>query len=119
MTGAEWTALVWKLIIAVAPIIVSVVVKLITDAVNGMSQANREKLEYWVNVFVKAAQMVEPDPVKRKAWVMVQVAKLYPDIDKVQLSALIEAILAEIKLEDGAAWKALPPTDETVPAPTV
>ena len=115
MTGTEWTALVWKLIIAVAPIIVSVVVKLITDAVNGMSQANREKLEYWVNVFVKAAQMVEPDPVKRKAWVMEQVAKLYPDVDKEQLSALIEAILAEIKLDNGDLWSDLAP-DATTPA---
>ena len=109
MTGTEWTALVWKLIIAVAPIIVSVVVKLITDAVNGMSQANREKLEYWVNVFVKAAQMVEPDPVKRKAWVMEQVAKLYPDVDKEQLSALIEAVLAQIKLDNGDLWEDLTP----------
>ena len=114
MTGAEWTAFVWKLIIAVAPIIVSVVVKLITDAVNGMSQANREKLEYWVKVFVKAAQMVEPDPAKRKAWVMEQIAKLYPDVDKAQLSALIEAVLASIKLENGDLWEQLPP-DATTP----
>ena len=109
MTGTEWTALAWKLIIAVAPIIVSVVVKLITDAVNGMSQANREKLEYWVNVFVKAAQMLEPDPQIRKEWGMEQIAKLYPDVDKEQLSALIEAVLAEIKLESGTDWKALAP----------
>ena len=111
MTGAEWTAFVWKLIIAVAPIIVSVVVKLITDAVNGMSQANREKLEYWVNVFVKAAQMVEPDPVKRKAWVMEQVLKLFPTIDPDNLSALIEAVVASLKL-DNLDWNELPPRQD-------
>ena len=115
----DWNALIWKLIIAIAPIIVSVVVKLVTDMVAKMSTTNREKLEYWVDVFVKTAQMLEPDPQKRKEWVMAQVAKLYPDVDKAQLSALIEAILAQIKLEDGVAWKELPPVDETVPVPTV
>ena len=118
MTGAEWTALVWKLIIAIAPIIVSVVVKLITDAVNGMSQANREKLEYWVKVFVKAAQMVEPDPAKRKAWVMEQVLKLFPTIDPDNLSALIEAVVASLKLEseDCEDWSDLPPKQDDTPA---
>lgn len=110
----DWNALIWKLIIAIAPIIVSVVVKLVTDMVAKMSEENRAKLEYWVDVFVKTAQMLEPDPLKRKEWVMAQVAKLYPDIDKVQLSALIEAVLAEIKLEEGVSWKELPPD---VPAP--
>ena len=118
MTGTEWTALAWKLIIAVAPIIVSVVVKLITDVVAKMSTTNREKLEYWVNVFVKAAQMVEPDPAKRKAWVMEQVLKLFPTIDPDNLSALIEAVVASLKL-DNLDWNELPPVVETVPAPTV
>ena len=105
----DWNALVWKLIIAVAPIIVSVVVKLVTDMVAKMSAENRAKLEYWIDVFVKTAQMLEPDPQKRKEWVMAQITKLYPDIDQAQLSALIEAVLAEIKLGEGTAWKELPP----------
>ncbi|HPS70559.1 MAG TPA: hypothetical protein PLO19_07445 [Candidatus Cryosericum sp.] len=109
MTSAELTSLIWKLIIAIAPIIVSVVAKLITDMVAKMSTENRAKLEYWVDVFVKTAQMLEPDPQKRKEWVMEQIAKLYPDVDKEQLSALIEAVLAEIKLESGTDWKALAP----------
>ncbi|HNW85280.1 MAG TPA: hypothetical protein PKH46_07145, partial [Candidatus Cryosericum sp.] len=92
MTSAELTSLIWKLIIAIAPIIVSVVAKLITDMVAKMSTENRAKLEYWVDVFVKTAQMLEPDPQKRKEWVMEQIAKLYPDVDKEQLSALIEAV---------------------------
>ena len=105
----DWNALIWKLIIAIAPIIVSVVAKLITDMVAKMSTANREKLEYWVDVFVKTAQMIEPDVTKRKAWVMEQITKMYPSIDQTQLSALIEAILAEIKLDE-VDWKDLPPT---------
>lgn len=109
MTAADWTALLWKVIIAIAPIIVSVVVKLITDMTAKMTTANREKLEYWIGIFVKTAQMIEPDPVKRKAWVMEQIAKLYPDIDKEQLSALIEAILAGIKLDNGELWQDLTP----------
>ena len=109
MTAADWTSLLWKLIIAVAPIIVSVVVKLVTDMVAKMSTENQAKLEYWVGVFVKTAQMLEPDPLKRKAWVMAQITKLYPEIDQTQLSALIEAVLAEIKLESGTDWKALAP----------
>jgi len=115
MTTVDWTSLIWKLIIAIAPVIVSVVAKLITDMIAKMSEENRAKLEYWVDVFVKTAQMLEPDPLKRKEWVMEQVAKLYPDIDKVQLSALIEAVLAEIKLDQGTDWKALPP-DAPAPA---
>lgn len=110
----DWNALIWKLIIAIAPIIVSVVVKLITDMTSKMTEANREKLEYWVDVFVKTAQMIEPDPAKRKEWVMAQVAKLYPDVDRVQLSALIEAVLASIKLDNGDLWEQLPP-DATAP----
>lgn len=109
MTAADWTSLLWKLIIAVAPIIVSVVVKLVTDAIGTMTEANREKLEYWVGVFVKTAQMLEPDPQKRKAWVMAQVTKLYPEIDQTQLSALIEAVLAQIKLDNGDLWEDLTP----------
>lgn len=105
----DWNALVWKLIITIAPVIVSVVLKLITDAISKISADNQAKLEYWIGVFVKTAQMIEPDPVKRKEWVMAQVAKLYPDVDKEQLSALIEAVLAEIKLESGTDWKALAP----------
>lgn len=111
----DWNALIWKLIIAIAPIIVSVVVKLITDMVAKMSTENRAKLEYWIDVFVKTAQMLEPDPQKRKEWVMAQIAKLYPDVDKEQLSAIIEAILAQIKLEDGVTWKELPPDASATP----
>jgi hypothetical protein len=109
----DWNAVIWKVIIAIAPIIVSVVVKLIADMVAKMSETNRAKLEYWVDVFVKTAQMIEPDPAKRKEWVMEQIAKLYPDVDKTQLSALIEAILAEIKLDDGNLWEELPPNATT------
>lgn len=108
----DWNALIWKLIIAIAPIIVSVVVKLIMDMVAKLSTENRDKLEYWVDVFVKTAQMLEPDPAKRKVWVMEQVTKMYPEIDQTQLSALIEAILAEIKLDE-VSWKDLPPVDAT------
>ena len=53
MTSAELTSLIWKLIIAIAPIIVSVVAKLITDMVAKMSTANREKLEYQPYLVVK------------------------------------------------------------------
>ena len=95
----------------------SVVVKLIEDMVTKMTEANRAKLEYWVDVFVKTAQMIEPDPAKRKEWVMEQIAKLYPDVDKAQLSALIEAILAEIKLDDGNLWEELPPNATTPATP--
>ena len=111
----DWNALIWKLIIAIAPIIVSVVVKLITDMVAKMSTENRAKLEYWVDVFVKTAQMLEPDPQKRKEWVMEQIAKLYPDVDKEQLSALIEAILAQIKLDNGDLWEDLTPDAPATP----
>lgn len=115
MTAADWTALLWKIIIALAPIIVGWVMKLVTDAVGTMTEANREKLEYWVGVFVRTAQMIEPDPLKRKAWVMVQITKLYPEIDQTQLSALIEAVLAQIKLDNGDLWEDLTPdaTPET------
>lgn len=113
----DWNALIWKLIIAVAPVIVSVVAKLITDMVAKMSEANRAKLEYWIDVFVKTAQMIEPDPLKRKEWVMEQVVKLYPDIDREQLSALIEAVLAGIKLEDGIMWQELPPENASPTTP--
>lgn len=111
----DWNALIWKLIIAIAPIIVSVVVKLITDMVAKMSTENRAKLEYWVGIFVKTAQMIEPNPTKRKEWVMAQVAKLYPDVDKEQLSALIEAILAQIKLDNGDLWEDLTPDAPATP----
>lgn len=109
MTAADWTALVWKLIIAVAPVIVSLVVKLITDAVAKMSEANQAKLEYWVGVFVKTAQMIEPDPAKRKAWVLGKLTELFPGVPEETLSALIEAVLAELKLESGEEWSELPP----------
>ena len=116
MTAADWTALLWKLIIAVAPVIVSLVVKLITDMVAKMSAENQAKLEYWIGVFVKTAQMIEPDPAKRKEWVMAQITKLYPDIDKAQLSALIEAVLAQIKLDNGDLWEDLTPDAPATPA---
>ena len=111
----DWNALIWKLIIAIAPIIVSVVLKLITDAISKMSADNQAKLEYWVDVFVKTAQMIEPNPTKRKEWVMAQVTKLYPGVDKEQLSALIEAILAQIKLDNGDLWEDLTPDAPATP----
>ena len=104
----DWTALVWKLIIAVAPIIVSVVAKLVMDMADQMSQSTKYKVRYWIDVFIKTEQMIEPDPVKRKQWVLDQITKMFPNMDQVQLSALIESILAEIKLEYGDTWKTLP-----------
>lgn len=105
----NWTDVVWKILIAVAPVIVSVTLKLVLDMFAKMSANNREKVEYWIDVFIKTAQMIEPDPAKRKAWVMDQIARLYPTIDKERLSALIEAVLAGIKLDNGIDWTQLPP----------
>jgi hypothetical protein len=109
----DWNAFVWKIVIAIAPIIVSVVAKLILDMVEKMTEKNRERLEYWIEVFIKMAQMIEPDPVKRKEWVMSKISGVFPDVDKEQLSALIEAILASIKLENGDLWEHLPPETKT------
>ena len=64
------TELVWKLIIAVAPIIVSAVFSIIQATIARMSEANQNKIRYWVGKFVDAAQMLEPNPAKRKAWVV-------------------------------------------------
>jgi hypothetical protein len=110
MTSAELTSLIWKLIIAIAPIIMATVMKLVTDTIANMTTASREKLEYWIGIFVKMAQMMEPDSGKRKAFVVAQILKMFPKLDPEQLSALIEAVVAEIKLDDGTSWQELPPT---------
>lgn len=105
----DWNTVLWKVIIAVAPIIVSVTVKLIGDLIAQMSEKNRATLKYWAGIFVKAAQMIEPDPAKRKAWVLGKLTELFPGVPEETLSALIEAVLAELKLESGEEWSELPP----------
>lgn len=106
----DWNTLVWKLIIAIAPVVVSVTAKLIADLVARMSEKNQATLKYWVGIFVKAAQMTEPDPVKRKEWVLGKLTALFPGVPEETLSVLIEAVLAELKLESGDDWSGLPPS---------
>lgn len=104
--------LIWRLTIAIAPIIVSALVAIVQNIISKMTDENKERLSYWVNKFVDAAQMLEPDPIKRKEWVMAQILKLFPRLDPVMLSALIESCLVGKKTwdSDTKKWEELPPT---------
>lgn len=112
-----WTELVWRIILALTPIIVTVVVTLVQAMVARMSVANRAKLEYWVDTFVLAAQKQEPDPALRKLWVVNKICAMFPILPREQVSALIEAILAEDQLAAGVPWSALPPETPVTPVP--
>lgn len=118
-----WTELLWRIILALTPIIVTVVVTLVQAMVARMSVANRDKLEYWIDTFVLAAQKQEPDPALRKTWVINKICGMFPILPRGQVSALIEAILASDQLAAGVPWSALPPetkTDNTpIPNPTI
>lgn len=111
------TELIWKLIIAVAPIIVSAVFSIIQATISRMSLENQNKISYWVGKFVDAAQMLEPDPLKRKAWVVEQVSKMFPKLDKEKISALIEAVIVDRKLseDESKIWENLPSKESRLP----
>lgn len=113
----DWTEIIWRIIIALAPIIVSVVVAIVQGLVARMSQEHRAKLEYWVDVFIKQAQKLEPDPILRKQWVINRICAMFPNLPRDQIGALIEAILASNQLKAGVTWKGLAPkgtTQETI-----
>ena len=105
----NWTVTMWILITAIVPVVAFVLYSYGKTVYFKLDKELRARIEWWVNVFVKTAQMIEPDPVKRKEWVIEQVLKVWPSIDKERLSALIEATLAELKLENGVDWAQLPP----------
>jgi hypothetical protein len=106
----EWADIIWKLIIAVGPILVGVLVRIVQDFVLTRSEAQQETIRSWIQTWVKAAQMIEPDPAKRKAWVIGKVCAMFPRLPQEQVSALIEAILADLKLEyEAVDWSKLPP----------
>lgn len=111
-----WTELVWRIILALTPIIVTVVVTLVQAMVARMSAANRDKLEYWIDILVKAAQKQESDPALRKLWVVNKICAMFPILPREQVSALIEAILAEDQLASGVPWSMLPPETPAVPS---
>lgn len=109
--GIDWTEIIWKLIIAVAPIVVSIFVSTIQRMLSKLTLERRERIEYWVTRFVEAAQMIEPDPYKRKEWVLDQICRLYPGLDRKMVSVLIESILTEIK---NTKWEDLPPKESRI-----
>jgi hypothetical protein len=82
-----------------------------------MSVEHRDKLTYWVDVFIKEAQKQEPDPQLRKLWVVNKICAMFPTLPRDQVNALIEAILANCQLASGVPWSALPPksTHEIIP----
>lgn len=103
--------LVWRLVIAIAPILVSALAAIVQNIIAKMTEENKRRLSFWIDKFVDAAQMLEPDPIKRKAWVMAQILKLFPRLDPVMLSALIESCLVGKKTWDEGpdVWDSLPP----------
>jgi hypothetical protein len=117
MSSTEIMELVWRLIIAVAPIIVSAVFAILQSVFEKMSDHNQRTIKDWIGRFVSAAQMLEPDPIKRKEWVVAQITKMFPRLDPVKISALIESILVEKKMWDDEAkvWDSLPPTESRLP----
>ena len=105
--------LIWRLTIAMAPILISALVAIIQNIVSKMSEENKHRLSYWVDKFVDAAQMFEPDPLKRKEWVMAQILKMFPRLDPIKLSVLIESCVVGKKTWDEGTtkWENLPPTE--------
>ena len=106
----DWTEIVWKIAIALAPIVVGIFAKLVQDFILTRSEAQQATIRSWVETFIKAAQMMEPDPEKRKLWVVGKITTMFPLFPKENVSALIEAVLAELKLEyEETDWADLPP----------
>jgi len=105
-----WTTVVWQVVIALAPIIVGICMKLVQDFILTRSEAIQLKIRTAIEDAIKAAQKIEPDVTKRKDWVVVQVLRIFPSLDPIFLSTLIESILATLQLDEGTLWSELPPT---------
>lgn len=105
-----WTTIVWQVVIALAPIIVGICMKLVQDFILTRSAAQQVLIRSWIDTFVKMAQAKEPDPERRKAWVVAQICAKFPALPMNEVSALIEAILVDLKLEhEDMFWSELPP----------
>lgn len=107
----DWTAIIWKLIIAIAPIIAGVTMNLVQNFILTRSEAIQEKIRTAIADAIKTAQHLEPDPVKRKAWVVAQIMHAFPKLEVMYVSQLVESILVDYKLEyEHADWKTLSET---------
>jgi len=106
----DWTDVISKLILAIAPIIVMVFANLVQNFLLTRTGAQQALIRSWMETFVEMAQIKEPDPEKRKAFVVGKIMEKFPMLPPDDVSALIERVVVDLKLwYEKIDWSDIPP----------
>ena len=105
-----WTTVVWLVIAALVPVIIIVFAKQVQDFILTRSAAQQATIRSWMETFVEMAQIKEPDPEKRKAFVVGRIMAKFPMLPVDDVSALIERVVVDLKLwYENIDWADIPP----------